>query len=166
MPSETPTRELPLVTNRDPFDFIDRAKLDKCTHCGFCLPTCPTYDQLGLEMDSPRGRLYLMNSVLEGRSKPDAQFQTHMYRCLECRACETACPSGVPFGVLMEQARAMFEEVHTRPDNEQQLMKLVYESLLPKQKRLDRFFSLMRFAQVTGLQKLARTLGITKLMGK
>ena len=87
----------------------------KCIRCGLCLNQCPTYRELGVEMDSPRGRLYLMKSVVQGRSDPDKQFARHMYQCLECRACETACPSGVPFGMLMEQSRALYEGVHKRP---------------------------------------------------
>jgi glycolate oxidase iron-sulfur subunit len=77
----------------------------QCIHCGFCLPTCPTYAVLGVEMDSPRGRIYQMQAVAEGRMAISADFVEHMYCCLGCRACETACPSGVQFGKLIEAAR-------------------------------------------------------------
>jgi glycolate oxidase iron-sulfur subunit len=77
----------------------------QCIHCGFCLPTCPTYAVLGTEMDSPRGRIYQMQAVAEGRLSLTADFIEHMYCCLGCRACETACPSGVQFGKLIEAAR-------------------------------------------------------------
>lgn len=81
-------------------------KLSHCVHCGFCLPVCPTYTRLGDEADSPRGRLYLMRSVVEGRLDPGSPaFQTHIDRCLGCRACEPVCPSGVEYGHLLERAR-------------------------------------------------------------
>ncbi len=87
----------------------------QCIHCGFCLPTCPTYAVLGVEMDSPRGRIYQMQAVAEGRMEISPEFVEHMYCCLGCRACETACPSGVQFGKLIEAAREQIqiEVAHT-----------------------------------------------------
>src|SRR5947209_5877367 len=94
----------PLHRNTHTYDLIRQ-----CIHCGFCLPTCPTYAVLGVEMDSPRGRIYQMQAVADGRADISAEFVEHMYCCLGCRACETACPSGVQFGKLIEAAREQIQ---------------------------------------------------------
>ena len=86
-----------------------------CMHCGICLPQCPTYRVLGQEMDSPRGRVYLMRAATEGRIGLTENFLLHMDRCLGCRACETACPAGVPFGRLIEETRGQIERRVPRP---------------------------------------------------
>jgi glycolate oxidase iron-sulfur subunit len=88
------------------------AGLDACTRCGLCLQACPTYRVLGLEADSPRGRVFLMKRAAEGDTGVEAALAEHLYVCLGCRACETACPSGVPFGRLLEEGRL---HVETRP---------------------------------------------------
>lgn len=85
------------------------AILRSCVHCGFCLPACPTYQLLGDELDSPRGRIYLMKQLLEGQPV-SPQTQLHLDRCLTCRACESACPSGVQYGRLLEIGRSVIEE--------------------------------------------------------
>ena len=82
--------------------------LRKCVHCGFCLATCPTYNLLGDELDSPRGRIYLMKQMLEG-APVTRRTQLHLDRCLTCRACETTCPSGVEFGKLVDIGRDIIE---------------------------------------------------------
>jgi glycolate oxidase iron-sulfur subunit len=93
-----------------------REGLDKCVHCGFCLQACPTYVVLEDENDSPRGRLLLMRSLLEGSLQTeDAAVRGHLDRCLGCRACETACPAGVPYGHLLEATRATLTSRHPLP---------------------------------------------------
>ena len=92
----------------------ERALIDKCVHCGFCLPTCPTYALWGEEMDSPRGRIYLMKSALEGRVAMTDAFVGHFDACLGCMACVTACPSGVEYAPLVEATRAQIERRHER----------------------------------------------------
>ena len=90
------------------------ANLRRCTHCGFCLATCPTYQLLGDELDSPRGRIYLIKQVLEGAT-PGPITRLHLDRCLTCRACETTCPSGVEYHRLVDLGRRLVEEQAPRP---------------------------------------------------
>jgi glycolate oxidase iron-sulfur subunit len=90
--------------------FATRRLLSDCVHCGLCLEACPTYRELGVEPDSPRGRIWLMKGLAEGRLEPDRALVTHLDQCLGCRACETACPSGVQYGRLLEAARGWLEE--------------------------------------------------------
>jgi glycolate oxidase iron-sulfur subunit len=92
----------------------DRALMDKCVHCGFCLPSCPTYVLWGEEMDSPRGRIYLMKAALEGRTEMTPAFVSHFDACLGCMACVTSCPSGVQYAPLIEATRAQIERRYPR----------------------------------------------------
>src|SRR5690606_38633839 len=90
------------------------AILRRCVHCGFCTATCPTYQVLGDELDSPRGRIYLIKQMLEG-AEPTRSTQQHLDRCLTCRNCETTCPSGVQYGHLVDIGRRLVEEKVERP---------------------------------------------------
>ena len=86
-----------------------------CVHCGLCLSSCPTYLELGTEADSPRGRILLMRALEEGTLDPTPEVVRHLDACLGCRACETACPSGVPYGALIEAARPFIEQTRSLP---------------------------------------------------
>src|SRR3954466_6808429 len=105
------------------------AVLRKCVHCGFCLATCPTYNLLGDELDSPRGRIYLMKQMLEG-APVTHRTQLHLDRCLTCRACETTCPSGVEYGKLVDIGREVIERKVQRPAGDR-LRRWFYKSTLP-----------------------------------
>ena len=110
--------------------------IEKCVHCGFCLPACPTYNLLGEEMDSPRGRIYLMKNVLEERLDAD-DAQLYIDRCLGCMACVPACPSGVEYGDLLVSYRALQEEERSRPIPDKLTRKLMCETLpYPRRFRL------------------------------
>ena len=109
--------------------------MDKCVHCGFCLPTCPSYIMLGQEMASPRGRIYLMRSGVEGRVGMSDTFVGHFDTCLGCMACETACPSGVRYAPLVEHTRAAIERHTTRPLADR-LFRAILFRLLPYPARL------------------------------
>lgn len=100
--------------------------MDKCVHCGFCLPACPTYTLWGDEMDSPRGRIWMMRKALTGEAKLDKTFQTHMDNCLGCMACMTACPSGVEYNKLIEDTRGQVERHTRRPLWERLFRKLLF----------------------------------------
>jgi glycolate oxidase iron-sulfur subunit len=120
------------------FDNVDRpstALIDKCVHCGFCLPACPTYLLWGEEMDSPRGRIYLMKAGLEGRTALTPSFVNHFDACLGCMACVTACPSGVEYGPLIEQTRGQIERHYERTIADR-LFRTVLFALLPYPRRL------------------------------
>ena len=104
------------------------AILRKCVHCGFCTATCPTYQLLGDELDGPRGRIYLMKQVLEGKT-PTRATQLHLDRCLTCRNCETTCPSGVQYGHLVDIGRKIVDEKVPRPPLEKATRWLLKEGL-------------------------------------
>src|SRR6476661_8287209 len=106
-------------------------RLLTCVHCGLCLPACPTYRHLGNENDSPRGRIYLMRGAVEGKLEIGESFISHIDLCLGCRACETVCPSGVPYGHLLEHTRDHLERTYKRSPFQQVLRRFVIEKIFP-----------------------------------
>src|SRR5690242_18055794 len=136
-----------------------------CIHCGLCLNHCPTYRLWGLEADSPRGRIRQMVLVDEGRLPLGHSFVRHIDRCLDCRACETACPSGVEYGKLVEAARAQIEQNYRRPFFSRLARDLVFRRLLPYPDRIAAIAHVLRIYQRSGLQSLARATGILRLFG-
>src|SRR5262245_43201302 len=106
-----------------------------CVHCGSCTATCPTYVLLGDELDSPRGRIYLIKDMLENEAAPTAEVVTHIDRCLSCLACMTTCPSGVHYMHLVDHARAVIEKGYRRPRRER-LMRALLARVLPDNRRL------------------------------
>jgi len=129
-----------------------------CVHCGFCLPTCPTYVLWGEEMDSPRGRIYLMNEGLGGEPLSDSMVG-HFDACLGCMACVTACPSGVQYDRLIEDTRAQVERRHHRSIADRALRESIF-ALFPYPKRLKAARGPLRLYQKTGLPSVLRRSGL------
>ena len=146
-------------------DKPQQSDLDRCVHCGLCLNACPTYRQLGVEMDSPRGRIYQMVQVSQGAPITES-YKEHMDLCLACRACETACPSGVEYGRLIEAARAEIESKTERSWFARTMRGFIFGRLLKSPGLMTAAGTLLYLYQASGLQKLVRLSGILKLMGK
>jgi len=136
----------------------DAALVGDCVHCGFCLPTCPTYVLWGEEMDSPRGRIYLMKEGLEGEPMNDAMV-SHWDACLGCMSCVTACPSGVQYDTLIEQTRAQVERRHRRSAADRALRSLIF-AIFPHPRRLRLLRGPLRGLQRTGLDRALRRTGL------
>jgi glycolate oxidase iron-sulfur subunit len=140
--------------------------LQTCVHCGLCLPNCPTYRERYVETSSPRGRIHLIRQVADGRIAIDsAVFREQMYQCLDCRACEAVCPSGVQYGQLVETARAQIERTTRRSWSQRLLRRAVFGGLFTSMPRFRAFAALLRLYQRTGVQRLARATGLLRLIG-
>lgn len=141
---------------------LDKKLLKECVHCGLCLDYCPTYRVLGHEADSPRGRIYQIRQVYEGKVSPDnADFRQHIYACLDCRACQTACPSGVQYGAIIEAARAVAEPINA---SEKTVGRAILGSVFTRPKLLDALGVGLRAYQRSGAQRLIRRSGALKLL--
>jgi len=147
---------------RDPDTANSEAVIRKCVHCGFCTATCPTYTLLGDELDSPRGRIYLMKEMLENEQKPTKEIVTHIDRCLSCLSCMTTCPSGVNYMHLVDHARAYIEERYERPLPER-LLRGALARLLPYPRRMRAALRLSRM--VRWLEPLLASIRITRPFG-
>ncbi len=140
--------------------------LDKCVHCGLCLNACPTYRELGVEMDSPRGRIYQMVQITTGQAEMSQTYVDHMDLCLACRGCETACPSGVEYGKLIEAARAHIEDNRPRALPIRLFRWFIFGQLLQTRWMLGLAGAGLYLYQLSGLQRFVRSSGILKPFGK
>ena len=145
-------------------DAPDASILSTCVHCGLCLNECPTYRVLRVEMDSPRGRIQLIEAVQDGRMALDSPaFLRHTFQCLDCRGCETACPSGVKYGALIESVRAQTVQAGLLPTR-RRIAQAVLRIVFPRPKLLRLAARGLWVYQRTGLQALMRRLGILRLI--
>ena len=152
----------------DPAMAASEAVIRKCVHCGFCTATCPTYVLLGDELDSPRGRIYLMKDMLENQRNPTADTVKHIDRCLSCLSCMTTCPSGVNYMHLVDHARAYIEERYRRPWRDR-LIRAILAKVLPYPGRFRMALALARLARpgaslaerVTGMRPISAMLALT-----
>jgi glycolate oxidase iron-sulfur subunit len=139
-------------------------KIAACVHCGLCLEACPTYRELRVEMDSPRGRIYLMKGVLEERIAPSKTVLRHLDQCLDCRACETACPSGVEYGLILEQTRTVLQAGRRMGPLDRLLRWFGFGVLLPSRAAQWVVFKVLWVLQTLGLTALGGWLGRRRLL--
>ena len=146
-------------------DVPDDDLLRACVHCGMCLPTCPTYRLTGQEASSPRGRLWMMKSVADGRlDLLDPEFDEQMYQCLNCRACEAVCPSGVHYGPLVEAARSQLEQHRPRPVWQRVGRKVGLDLPFSRVSRMRTMVNGLRLYQRVGLSAALRRMGVLRVL--
>jgi glycolate oxidase iron-sulfur subunit len=156
---------LPVIQGFDERDRPDPAIFSACVRCGLCLPHCPTYLETLRETSSPRGRIHLIQAVSEGRlSVTSPGFVGQMYQCLDCRACEDVCPSGVQYGRLVETARAQIERARPRALSQRLLRRFVFGALFQDMRLFRAANRLLWFYQRSGAQWLARRVGLLKML--
>jgi len=144
------------------FDEQDKPSPDlirDCVHCGFCLSACPTYLETGNELDSPRGRIYLMNAAVNGEIPLEGSLVKHLDMCLGCLACEPACPSGVQYGSLIEAGRSQIERRYERSTFDKYYRSAIF-SLFPYPKRMKLMLPMFYIYQKLGLRSLIQSTGI------
>ncbi len=141
-------------------EYIEKEILDRlvlaCIHCGFCLQSCPTYRVLGYEPDSPRGRLYLIKSLLENRVGPEESVLEHLYKCIVCRGCETACPSGIKYGFIMDSMRSQISKSHEFSFIKKLELSIGAKFLISHIDFLRFIMSVIRLSQKIGIDRLVR----------
>ncbi len=160
--SPRPTTSAPLSVF-DAHHAPDPELIEDCVHCGFCLPTCPTYLLWGEEMDSPRGRIYLMDMAVNGEAKLDATYVRHMDQCLGCMACVTACPSGVQYEKLIEATRSQIERNYDRSLPDKLFRRALFE-LFPHPQRLRLAAAPLWLYQRSGIRTLVQRSGILDML--
>ncbi len=149
------------ITNFDFKNPPQQELIDTCVHCGFCLATCPSYRVIGKEMDSPRGRIYLMDAINKGEATIDETTSQHFDSCLGCLACVSTCPSGVAYDKLIAATRPQVERNQPRTLADRLIRTLIF-NLFPYPNRLRTFLPSLWLYQQSGLQKLIRQTGIIK----
>ena len=158
-------RSTAMSSSHDSLKTLDYSFVQQCMHCGFCLPTCPTYDATHLERNSPRGRIALMRAIADGRMDVTRNFADEMYFCLGCLACMTACPAGVEYSQLFETSRAMAEKSRVLSNvSRDWLRRLLLRGLFTRPTLLRFVGRALYLYQRTGLQNLVRKMALTKLL--
>ena len=163
LPSQA-SSHVPLAPGFDAIDAPSQEDLYKCVHCGFCLQACPTYLKTGLETESPRGRIALMKAVSEGRLGIDADVYRHWDMCIQCRACEDVCPSGVPYGRLIEKTMVQVERRRRVSPFGRLASWLLIGKILPDQSALSGLVGILRLYQRSGLQRAVRLSRVLRLV--
>ena len=145
-------------------DVPAEADMYRCVHCGLCLSACPTYVVTGLEMESPRGRIALMKAVNEGRVGISDRIVSHWEACLNCRACEAVCPSGVPYGRMMERTRAQVKARGRQSDGIKRMTRWFLRGILPRPGLMRFGASMLRLYQHLGMQRIVRRMRLLRIL--